>query len=296
MPAAGDYRAVSVGEWRLTLLSALWDLDLQKKVLELVDRQPWANHPQTILLHVGDRHAQSAYYLKVFHPARGGAALKDVFRDSKAFRAWRQGLSLNEAGFEVPLTIAAGEQRRFRLLRRAFILTRRVDGQALNVFLQDLIHAGENKLSWATKREGLKRLASLVRQFHRKGFVHGDMVASNILVAREGGRRRSFYLMDNDRTRRYPGWLPQSFWKRNLIQLNRMPLPGITLQDRVRFLHAYLSTKRLTNGDRRLARWLERKTRRRRKECDGVDTSGDFRRLMSWSADGRKPADAKRVG
>jgi hypothetical protein len=296
MPAATDYRAVAAGEWRLMLFSALWNLDLQKKVLELVHRQPWAKHPQTILLHVGDRQAESAYYLKIFHPARGSAAFKDIFRDSKAFRAWRQGVALNEAGFEVPLTIAAGEQRRFRLLRRAFILTRRIDGQALHLFLQSLMNYDGNKLSGATKRAGLKRLASLVRQFHRKGFVHGDMVASNILVAHAGGRQQTFYLMDNDRTCRYPRWLPQPFWKRNLVQLNRMPLPGITLQDRVRFLHAYLSTNRLTSTDRRLARWLERKTRQRRKECDGVNASGDFRRLMSWSPDFCKPTDAERLG
>ncbi|MGH7797740.1 MAG: lipopolysaccharide kinase InaA family protein [Candidatus Binatia bacterium] len=295
MPAASNYQSVSVGEWRLKLLSSLWTLELQKVVLELVNQQPWAKHPQTISLHLPGGQAEGAY-LKVFHPAEGSAALKDVLRDSKAFHAWRQGMALSETGFDVPLTIAAGEQRRFRLLRRAFVLTRRVDGQALQLFLRDLTKYGEDKLRFATKRACLKQAANLVRQFHLKGFVHGDMVASNLLVAQAGGSQPIFYLMDNDRTRRYPCWLPHSLWKRNLIQLNRMPLPGITLQDRVRFLHAYLSTTKLTSSDRRLARWLERKTRLRRQQCDGVDASGDFRRLMSWPANFRKPADIERVG
>jgi hypothetical protein len=89
--------------------------------------------------------------------------------------------------------------------------------------------------------------------------------------------------MDNDRTRRFPIWLPQRLWRRNLVQLNRMPLPGISLQDRMRFLHAYLNAGKFSVADRKLARWLELKTRQRRKECDGVDPSVNFRRLMSYA-------------
>jgi hypothetical protein len=295
MPESSDYRTVDAGEWRLVLVSGHWSFDLQQRVLDLVERQPWARHPQTITLQVPQDGREGSYYVKVFHPARGGAAFKDIFRDSKAFRAWRQGVALKKAGFEVPLTIAAGERRRWRFLRRAFILTRKVDAQALQSFLRDSLDRRGDKALWQAKREALKRASVLIRKFHLQGFVHGDLVASNLLVAHSDGGRTVFYFMDNDRTRRYPTWLPQRLWKRNLVQLNRMPLPGITLQDRVRFLRDYLGTDRLSQEDRRLARWLERKTRRRREACDGVAASGDFRRLMSWSADGRS-SDAEGAG
>jgi hypothetical protein len=88
--------------------------------------------------------------------------------------------------------------------------------------------------------------------------------------------------MDNDRTRRYPSCLP-AVRERNLIQLNRMPLAGISLQDRMVFLHAYLNVNRLSAADRRFARWLEARTRRRRKQCDGADPTVSFRRLMRWA-------------
>jgi hypothetical protein len=88
--------------------------------------------------------------------------------------------------------------------------------------------------------------------------------------------------MDNDRTHQYPKWFPQVFWRRNLVQLNRIPLPGITLQDRVRFLSHYLGLKEWGSKERRLLSWLERKTRQRRKECDSVDAKGSFRQLMRW--------------
>jgi hypothetical protein len=293
MLAARDYRWVSSGEWRLKLLSSLWYPDLQEKVFELVDRQPWAKHPQTLTLRASTGGAEVSYYLKVYHHGIGATGIKDMFRRSKALRAWRQGLALAEAGFEVPLTIAAGERRRFRCLERAFLLTRGVDAQALPIFLRGTADAASNKALLARKRANLGRLADLIRQLHKGGFVHGDLVASNILVGRRDGQP-IFYLMDNDRTRRYPGWLPQPFWRRNLVQLNRLPLPGITLQDRLRFFHAYRGVARLTAADRRLARWLERKTRRRRRECDGADPSGDFRRLMRWSGELADSSSAER--
>jgi hypothetical protein len=88
--------------------------------------------------------------------------------------------------------------------------------------------------------------------------------------------------MDNDRTRRYLPPTARPLCRRNLVQLNRLPLPGISLQDRMRFFHGYVNLSRLGRRERRLLAWLERRTRRRRYECDGVDVSGSFRRLMCW--------------
>ena len=113
------------------------------------------------------------------------------------------------------------------------------------------------------------KLARLIQRLHRHGFVHGDLIASNLLVAVADSRELSFYFMDNDRTHWFPGWLPQSLWKRNLIQLNRMPLPGITLQDRMRFLCAYLGQSHLSRREREFARWIENKTRQRRMSAMG---------------------------
>ena len=86
--------------------------------------------------------------------------------------------------------------------------------------------------------------------------------------------------MDNDRTRRYPKWLPQSLWKRNLVQLNRLPLSSISLQDRIRFFQEYSGAERAADLNRPLLKWLEQKTRERRRECDSVDATISFRQLM----------------
>ena len=117
---------------------------------------------------------------------------------------------------------------------------------------------------------------------HEDGFVHGDLVPTNIL-ARDEGDTVTFFYMDNDRTRRYPRWMPQGLWKRNLIQLNRFVLSGISLQDRMRFLRSYLGEKAWGEKEGRLLRWIEAKTRKRRRECDQVEAEVSFRELMRWN-------------
>ena len=259
-----------------------WSGQLQDRILSLVGQQPRSRHPQTVILRFPDDSGEPMF-LKVFHPAAILGAVKDVFRDSKAFRSLRQGNALCRAGFLVPTTIAAGEQRYCGILKRAFILTAAIQGQPLPVFLRQRCRLAARKSFLATKRNGLSILGRHIGRLHLLGFVHGDLVPSNILVSEQLGGELEFYLVDNDRTRRYPWWLPQSLWRRNLIQLNRFPLPGITLQDRMRFFRAYSPNPVQSRANRRLLKWLEGKTRQRRRECHGVHAPVSFRRLMTWN-------------
>jgi hypothetical protein len=103
------------------------------------------------------------------------------------------------------------------------------------------------------------------------------------MVRAEADGGMIFFFMDNDRTRRYPAWLPHRLWRRNLVQLNRVVLPGISLQDRMRFLRIYLGGGPWRDRERRLIRWLEKRTRRRRKECERIEAKVSFRELMRWN-------------
>ncbi|MGE5218529.1 MAG: lipopolysaccharide kinase InaA family protein [Chloroflexota bacterium] len=285
MPAVNDYRWLRAVDWRLVVDPTIWDGELQKRVLALVEQQPWAKHPQTFALPFSKGGKEIDLFLKIFHSSRGGAAWKNWFRRSKALQAWRQGVVLSESGINVPMTVAAGERRRFGKLQRGFLLSRKIPAQGAPFVLRVLVESSSARERLRIKRDGLLQLATVVRHLHDSGFVHGDLVATNIFIQRQADGRMIFFFMDNDRTRCYPRWLPQSLWKRNLIQLNRLPLPGITLQDRMRFFRAYLGESKLTDAEHRLARWFEQKTRQRRKECDQVDADGNFRRLMRWSGD-----------
>lgn len=277
-----NYLNARAGAWRLASHRELWSRELEQHVLELARSEKGARRPSTFEIRGVFDGRERHLYLKVFHRSGAMAQLKDFFRQSKAWRFWRQSALLAQAGFNAPPVVAAGEERRWRLLRRAFVLTERVEGQTAPEWLRAQVARAPDQNLLALKRAAIRQSAELIRRFHERGFVHGDLVASNLLLCQTPGDGLKIYFMDNDRTRRYPLWLPQPLWKRNLVQLNRMPLPGISLQDRMRFLHAYLGERKLSAGGRRLARWLETKTRLRRKECDGADPSINFRQLMRW--------------
>lgn len=279
-----NYQEVKIGNWHLRVLPERWSDRLAARIFELIEQQAFSSHPRTIRLRFPDEENGDPFFLKLFHPASVMATVKDYWRESKAFRSWRQGIALSRAGFLVPLAVAAGEERSCHVLRRAFILTLGVHGEPIPVFLQHRYIVRKDGISLKQKRIALDSLARQIRRLHRLGFVHGDLVASNILVSERADAQLEFYLMDNDRTRRYRKSFPQRLWKRNLIQLNRLPLASISLQDRMRFFRAYSGRADWSRANRDLLRWLERKTRARRKESDAA-AAGSFRRLMSWNRD-----------
>jgi hypothetical protein len=249
---------------------------------ERVAAEKPSRHPRTMQICAAE---PGQLFLKIFYRRSAIASFKDFFRHSRAVRALMITERLAASGFAVPVAVAAGEERRGVLLHRSFLVTLAVDGRALPVFLRDQVDQRcAAAISLGDKRRILVALAQEIRKLHELGFVHGDLVPGNIFVVSSREQPARFVLMDNDRTRRYPAWLARRLWKRNLVQLNRVPLAGISLQDRMRFFHAYVRRDKLRPWDAKLVRWLERKTRRRRAQCDAVDVAGSFRRLMRWDA------------
>src|SRR2546430_2207459 len=99
------------------------------------------------------------------------------------------------------------------------------------------------------KRALLARLGAEVARLHRAGFVHGDLVPPNMRLVGE-----RFVFLDNDRTRR-SRLLVRLAGCRNLVQLGRFVVPGLTLTDRARVLAAYAAGRGLSRrAQRRLAR------------------------------------------
>jgi Lipopolysaccharide kinase (Kdo/WaaP) family len=274
------YKAYRESGWSLWVWPEKWNVELWHSTLEQIESQHPAKHPQTTKIRLPG--TNEILFLKVFHRFSPLATLKDLFRVSKAVRALKVAALLSDLGFNTALAIAAGEERTQGVLQRSFLLTFPVAGSPLPLFLRERYGSGNAHVSLSEKRDALKRLAQEIRKLHELGFVHGDLVPSNILVVNAADEARRFFFLDHDRTRRYPKWLFQSLWKRNLVQLNRFPLAGISLQDRMRFFHGYVGRRECLERDQRLVRWLEKKTRQRRRECDAVDVSGSFRKLMRW--------------
>ena len=272
------------GAWRLWFRSDLWNRELWGELRDRLAAQRPGRHPCTVEIRLAG--AAQPLFVKAFYGTSAWASFKDFFRRSKAVRSLVLTESFTGLGFNAPIAIGAGEERYANLLRRSFVVTLPVQGRPLPFFLRDHLQTPIPGIALGQKRQALAHLAMEIRRLHDLGFVHGDLVPGNIFVAPATDGTMGFCFMDNDRTRRYPTWLPHRLWRRNLVQLNRLPLAGISLQDRLRFFHAYTGRNKLARRDRKLVHWLEQKTRQRRRECDAVDTSGSFRRLMRGDTPG----------
>lgn len=281
MGVESKYRFCRAGRWGLWVVPEQWGAELWQEVLGRIGDPSPADHPSTQRFSFPAGAGGNEFYLKVYGRSGRWGELKDLARDSKAFRALKQGEALSRCGFHVPLAVAAGEERQVHVLKRAFLLTLAVRGSPLPRFILEHYSPPLDRAHVRKKREYLRRLAREIRGLHQEGFVHGDLVPYNILV-REQGNDLDFFFMDNDRTRRYPLGLGRGLWKRNLVQLNRFVLPGISLQDRMRFLRHYLDDRPWGIEERRLIRWLETKTRKRWAEWMPQRTQTSFRKLMRW--------------
>lgn len=284
MPLAYKYESRREGEWNLRVPSGHWDPFLWGQVLEILKNEAPTRHPQVKRFRFRHENKEEDFYLKTYYCENGSERVKSLFRHSKAFQAFRQGEALRREGFRVPTVVFAGEDRKRGLLQRAFFLTLAIEGLSLISFLRQHFLEPPDAKRLRDKRAYLRQLAEEVARLHRCGFVHGDLTPVNILL-RTGTEGASFFFLDNDRTRRYPSWFPHWLWRRNLVQLNRFQLPGILLQDRIRFLRHYLSKRRWSKSDRRLIAWLEKQTRERRAWKDRFRGELSFRQRMKW--DGR---------
>ena len=188
----------------------------------------------------------------------------------RALRSFAMGRALAASGFAAPVALLVGRRRDAGLL-----VTADAGGDDLLDVLARL--APPEREARRSKRELLHRLGAEVARLHGAGFVHGDLVPPN-LRWRDG----TFVFLDNDRTRH--GWLGFGA-RRNLVQLGRFVVLGVTASDRARVLHAYAGTRGLDRRRRhRLGRWVMRKVVARRCAIDHIPVEtaarAGFRALM----------------
>ena len=177
------------------------------------------------------------------------------------------GEALRAAGFGAPVAVVAARRRGDGVLA-----TRDTGGDDL---VATITRAGDRR----AKRALLRALGAEIGRLHAAGFVHGDLVPPNVRVV--DGR---FVLLDNDRTRR-SAVLVSLAARRNLVQLGRFVVPGVTVTDRARVLAEYAAARGLSDAARRrLARWLVAKTIARRAAIDRIPVAtaveAGYRELM----------------
>lgn len=227
------------------------------QVAALAATTPWhrSKHATTYRLQFAD----GDVYLKRYSRYRLRTALKDLVRPSKARHVQTISAALSDAGFCVPRVLAAAERRRGPLLLDAWVATAGLTGVPLADRLAVLGCAGSADVSvgaahsdaaaqsrratLATKRALLAALGAEVARLHERGFVAGDLVAPNVwLVGDDTGASLAF--LDHDRTRAGGGPASWRRARRNLVQLNRIPIAGVVATDRLRVYRAYAAARR----------------------------------------------------
>jgi hypothetical protein len=186
----------------------------------------------------------------------------------RAWRAFRMGEALVAAGFAAPETVLIAARGNAGLL-----VTRDAGGEEV------LAAAARLGADRRAKRLLLRRLGGEVARLHAAGFVHGDLVPTNVRVRGDG-----FVFLDNDRTRR-SRLLVALTGRRNLVQLGRFVVPRLTATDRARVLGAYAAGRGLGGPRRRrLAAWLVGRIVARRCAIDRIAPAeaarAGFRQLM----------------
>lgn len=224
-------------------------------------------------------------YLKTYRRYRRRDVLKELLRPSKAERAFTMSVALQQAGFPTARVVVAAVRRSWGVVWEAFLVTQNVDGPDVRAFLGELAERGTPARKWGA----LRQLGAHVGRMHEAGFCHGDLVPANVRVQGDATAPR-FVLLDHDRTHasRRPVALRQA--GRNLIQLNRFVVTGLSATDRWRVFRAYCAERHLdSRARRRLARRIIRKTIERRRRFDGIEGAErmSFRTLMRTSGPAR---------
>jgi hypothetical protein len=275
---ADRYRRSRRGDWVVWVDSHTWNEEwwpiVERSLANPAETLRKSRHARTSILSLSHVDGPRASFLKIYRRAGWRTDLKDLWRPSKALRALHISRRLADEGFLAPVVLAAGEQRTGRLLQRAFLLT-------VGVAWPTLAQLGE-RLASLPAEEGRRRrravveaLGAEVGRLHRAGYVHGDLVVSNILV--DEGTPPRFCFLDHDRSRKRasPSEREQG---RTLVELNRLPVPGIHHADRLRFLLHYANARGWSRTEmRRQARWVARKTKARMlARADSVAKAGPF--------------------
>lgn len=257
------------GRWHLLIDANIWNESwwplLHRHITTDDSRAHRSLHAWSLPVELPvDRCTPVFAYLKLYQDVRRSMSLMDRLRPAKPVRAFLASRDLGGDGLRCPQVIALGENRSGAGNARSLFLTRAFPWPNLHQFALGLADMPNSKRR-RCKRALVAALGRNVASLHDRGYVHGDLVTTNVLVDPTDPTALAF--IDNDRTvRAGPVWRMRR-QMRNLIQLNRHEFSTVTNADRLRFYETYAEARGWSRErtDKK-ARELAQRTVRRRRE------------------------------
>ena len=144
-------------------------------------------------------HNQESFYIKQYTIKHGINAFKSLFSVSKAQKEWNQSHLLLKNHLLTAVPVAAGERRRFGILKDCYIISRAIPASiSIKEFLAGIQQSSSN-YGQLKRNTLLTNLISYIRKIHDCGIFHGELHAENILV--DQNNTSVFYLIDLGRTK-----------------------------------------------------------------------------------------------
>lgn len=181
-----------------------------------------------------DENGENDVFIKIFNSSSLLLKLKHIFIPSKAIKEFDLSCKINKSGIPAVFTIAAGNEKRFCLLKRSYLIVKKINNVVnLTEFFYD------PTLKPGDKHIVLEQFGKIARQSHEKGIFQTDFALNNFLVKKISENEFRIYLIDYERTkicRRISE--EKKFWI--LAKLNRVG-SDFSICDKLRFLRSYLS-------------------------------------------------------
>jgi len=188
--------------------------------------------------HLGEK----KIYIKQYHCRGISGLLKGLITfQSRPLRAWKMAHAIIVRHFDTALPLAMLENRPAGIFRGGFFLSQEIpDALGIDWFVLREFGSGQETDRVKEKREFIRSFARHLNRWHQLNLFQRDLKASNILVTRDGGGYR-FYFIDPEGLRLIRRLRPSQRLK-NLAQLHTSfsHVRCISQSDKLRFLKHYL--------------------------------------------------------
>lgn len=180
---------------------------------------------------------ERAIHVKRYNFQGLGYALKDLFRASRAKRAWIAGSSCVMRGLSVAEPVVYLERRRSGFLLESYLVSNTVEGRNLTEF------KAQRGRQFFEKRDWIDDLARFLGRMHGREIANRDLKTDNFMVSQKRPERYDFFMVDFDGVEIGPvSWRTRV---KNLTRLERefRDRAAVTRTDRLRFLRTYLGLR-----------------------------------------------------